>query len=151
MSETAFFNLFRNLLSLLGLNMQNRWCGDWVWAWRQSMRQYRDGLSLCVYCFHSVYTALGSALAIPGGLNVKYPPWAHVFQYLVPADDTVWEGPGIFQRWNLVEGSRSLGGGPWSYVAQRHFLCPLCRCISDKPAPCSRHPVFTAMVDCIRL
>lgn len=69
------------------------------------MRQYRDGLSLCVYCFHSVYTALGSALAIPGGLNVKYPPWAHVFQYLVPADDTVWEGPGIF-----VGGSRSLGG-----------------------------------------
>lgn len=54
------------------------------------------------------YTVLGSTLAIHGGLNMKSPR-AHVFQHLVPAGDTVWEGHRTLQRWNLAEGSRSLG------------------------------------------
>lgn len=61
-----------------------------------------------VFCTCRLHTVLGSTLAIPGGLNMKSPR-AHVFQHLVPAGDTVWEGHRTLQRWNLAEGSRSLG------------------------------------------
>lgn len=92
--------------------------GRSVWGWRQGVRQCRDDPSLVCAAF-SPYSAHGSTLLIPGGLNVKYPSRAHVFQHLVPDGDTVWEGHGTFQRWNFAEGSRSLGAGleaTWLFV-----------------------------------
>lgn len=59
-------------------------------------------------------------------LSVKCPhrlvylsPWA-------PAGGSVLTGCGIFKRRGFVEGSRSLWGGPWGFLAWPHFPLMFC-------------------------